>query len=432
MRSLNATVVCAFLLMTACDRSAATLPDLNQNSLRQAASPRVAHVVPFYSFHGGALGRSPESLTFVGNRIYGTAFVYESSISQDVSIAFVFTKGDRSIRILHTFNSNMYNISSLIYVNGVFYGTSPTGGAQNAGTVFSMTKAGKIRILYSFGSYADDGKTPVASLLDVNGWLYGTTSQGGTYANQGDCPPLSSGFEPCGVVFRIGTNGKHERVLHSFGSPGDGASPYAPLIVIKGILYGTTGYGGKHYREDMCVAFANRCGGTVFSIGTDGSNEQVLHNFHFSQRHKDGIFPSSPLFAMNGRLYGVTNFGGAYLDTRFCTQVLAACGGTVFSIRPDGHDERVLHSFGNGKDGFSPNGALLAVSGSVIGTTPFGGVRRHGTIFRIDSNGAYTFQSFTTADGIGPSGLVASDAGIYGTAPLGGAYNAGTAYKFVP
>jgi hypothetical protein len=47
----------------------------------------------------------------------------------------------------------------------------------------------------------------------------------------------------CGTVFSITTGGT-EKVLHSFGSGGDGAWPEASLIEAKGKLYGTTLFGG--------------------------------------------------------------------------------------------------------------------------------------------------------------------------------------------
>jgi uncharacterized repeat protein (TIGR03803 family) len=46
-----------------------------------------------------------------------------------------------------------------------------------------MTLSGNEKMLYSFGSSNSDGLHPYASLIDVNGTLYGTTSGGGAYGN---------------------------------------------------------------------------------------------------------------------------------------------------------------------------------------------------------------------------------------------------------
>ena len=48
------------------------------------------------------------------------------------------------------------------------------------GTVFSITTAGKEKVLHSFGG-GTDGVGPFAGLIDVKGTLYGTTEQGGAY-----------------------------------------------------------------------------------------------------------------------------------------------------------------------------------------------------------------------------------------------------------
>lgn len=122
-------------------------------------------------------------------------------------------------------------IGSLIDVNGVLYGTTYGGGANGLGAVFEVTTSGTERILYSFkGFLTGDGADPNASLIDVNGVLYGTTYGGG-----------ANGL---GTVFEVTTSGT-ESVLHSFkGASGDGAYPSAGLIDVNGALYGTTQWGG--------------------------------------------------------------------------------------------------------------------------------------------------------------------------------------------
>lgn len=82
------------------------------------------------------------------------------------------------------------------------------------------------RVLHSFGT-GTDGANPLATLVNVNGSLFGTTQVGG------------HGF---GTVFKISTAGR-EHVLHRFKGP-DGAYPDAGLIAATKMLYGTTGGGG--------------------------------------------------------------------------------------------------------------------------------------------------------------------------------------------
>jgi uncharacterized repeat protein (TIGR03803 family) len=76
----------------------------------------------------------------------------------------------------------------LINVKGMFYGTTYQGGANGAGTVFSLDpKTGTETVLYSFCSQhrgqenCTDGGYPDAGLINVNGTLYGTTSAFGAH-----------------------------------------------------------------------------------------------------------------------------------------------------------------------------------------------------------------------------------------------------------
>jgi uncharacterized repeat protein (TIGR03803 family) len=77
-------------------------------------------------------------------------------------------------------------VASLIDVNGTLYGTTQEGGTYNAGTVFGLDPYIRAqRTLYSFCRQLNcaDGLDPDANLMDVKGTLYGTTLGGGTYNN---------------------------------------------------------------------------------------------------------------------------------------------------------------------------------------------------------------------------------------------------------
>ncbi len=222
-------------------------------------------------------------------------------------------------------------LASLIDVNGTLYGTTESGGTQRHGTVFSISTSGKERVLHGFG-HIPDGAHPFGSLTNVGGTLYGTTERGGAYSKGG-------------TVFSVSTSGK-ERVLHSFGSDSDGRAPFAGLIEMEGRLYGTTSSGGKF-----------GCG-TVFSISTTGK-EKVLYSFGSLP---DGRLPRASLINVNGTLYGTTYEGGAYGSP------LSGGDGTVFSISKTGK-EHVLHSFGSGSDDGNPRASLIDVNGTLYGTT---------------------------------------------------------------
>jgi uncharacterized repeat protein (TIGR03803 family) len=279
--------------------------------------------------------------------------------------------------------------------NGNLYGTADNGGdgGCNCGTVFKLDTMGNETVLYSFTDTNGDGANPIAGLvMDANGNLYGTTTNGG--ANE------------LGIVFKVDTSG-HETVLYTFGMTAqDGANPRSSLIMDgNGNLYGTTYNGG-----------ANGLG-TVFKLDTSG-NLTVLYSFQGSAG--DGSNPQAGLIMdTNGNFYGTTSGGGS------------GNGGTVFKLDTTG-TETVLHIFTGGTgdgDGESPvAGLIMDANGNLYGTTQNGGGHLGmGIIFRVDSMGnetiLYAFTG-TNGDGATPqSGLVQDAAGnLYGTTLCGGSF----------
>jgi uncharacterized repeat protein (TIGR03803 family) len=69
--------------------------------------------------------------------------------------------------------------AGLLNVNGTLYGTTEEGGAYGYGTVFRITRGGKETVLHSFAGGSGDGANPYAGLINVKGTFYGTTARGG-------------------------------------------------------------------------------------------------------------------------------------------------------------------------------------------------------------------------------------------------------------
>lgn len=274
-----------------------------------------------YRFTGGLDGKDAYSgVIYVKGTLYGTTiFGGQYGLGTVFSLS---TSGTE--RVLHSFgkgNDGWYSTASLIDVNGTLYGTTQVGGGgggsacsgssnNGCGTVFSVSRSGKEHVLYRFQAGAD-GAYPDAGLINVNGTLYGMTGNGGGSA---------CGGSGCGTVFSVSKSGA-EHVLYSFKGGTDGAYPFAQLLNVKGVLYGTTNAGGG----SGCSS-GSGCG-TVFDVSTSGA-EQVLHSFTSSP---DGAFPQTSMIDVKGALYGTTGYGGS--GSCSGSSGLSGCG-TVFKVTP--------------------------------------------------------------------------------------------------
>jgi uncharacterized repeat protein (TIGR03803 family) len=144
-----------------------------------------------------------------------------------------------------------------------------------------------------------------------------------------------------------------EKLLYRFKGGADGENPFAGLINVNGLLYGTTTCGGGQLD----------CG-TVYAINADGV-ERVLHRFKV--RAPSGWSPETELLYVGGTFYGTTDSGGSHGDF-----------GTVYSMGASGV-LKVLHNFAGGSDGLYPEGKLIDVNGTLYGTTYYDGGGGKGT-----------------------------------------------------
>lgn len=291
----------------------------------------------------------------------------------------------------------------LLGTNGLFYGTTPSGGVNMGGTIYRITPGGTLSALYSFCLQAKcaDGSGPVGALVQgSDGALYGTTEAGGA--------------DNHGTVFKINSAGTLT-TLYSFHGP-DGNLPAAALLQASdGNFYGTTEYGGS---SSLC----NLGCGTVFEI-TPAGVLTTLHSFD----NRDGREPLSGLIqGSDGNLYGTTSLGGSGSACR------DHCG-TLFKITLSG-TFTTLHSF-DLTDGYAPTGTLIeATDGNFYGTTGSGGDLSCGgaglgcgTVFEITPGGTLTtLHTFEGPDGQSPSGGIvqATNGTFYGTTTSGGTSHA--------
>jgi len=319
---------------------------------------------------------------------------------------------DVPVTIVHSFDRDDGMAPNAALVDGgdgYLYGTTQQGGGgvgvnDPAGTVFRMTTDGSVTTLFTF-DFQVTGDEPYAGVLRLDdGTLFGTTRGSGAFD---------------GNVFQLSSTGDFTN-LHGFLGTlvgDDGGHPDATLAEGgDGNLYGTTTDGGDFNA------------GTLYRIDT-GGGYTLVHSFSGGlEPAEDGTTPEGALLlGDDGALYGTTSQLGQ-------TPPFGAAG-TVFRYTPGVAGVVTLHTF-HGTDGSGPNSTLVKGPGGYLyGTTSLGGDHSSGTAFRIreDGSGFESLHSFDYAEGSPPTGLVpASDGNFYGTSSSGGASGLGTVFRLRP
>ena len=270
--------------------------------------------------------------------------------------------------------------------DGNFYGTTSTGGDDGAGcggacvgTVFKLTPQGQLTVLYTFayGSAAApyaNGRTPLGGLVEgPDGYLYGTTNQGGV--------PFSS----YGVIYKISKTGQFQKI-HDFcpSSPcPDAANPEGSLVFGRdGKLYGTSTSPIQMPR--------------IFRISTSGTYEVLANLYNTSL----GTPQKGLTLASDGNLYGLARFG-------------------VYRLNPGGGVTTLYLFATQPNDGIDGNGPLIqGVDGNLYGATHGGGTGGAGTVFRISLSGTYQkiFDIVGATEGVFANAVIqTSNGNLWGT-----------------
>ena len=143
---------------------------------------------------------------------------------------------------------------------GNMYGTTLQGGAYGWGVVYELSPSGNEwteSVLWNFtGGF--DGENPLCSLLlDSAGNLYGTAPTGG-YNNLGTVFELS----PSGSGWSMSQ-------IYSFDGQGNGSTPYGGLAFdAQGNLYGSTAHGGQ-FDAGVAFEMSPTGGGWAYTLMND-------------------------------------------------------------------------------------------------------------------------------------------------------------------
>ncbi len=311
-----------------------------------------------------------------------------------------------TLTVLHYFSGSADGITPAARLlegkDGMLYGSTLSGGINQGGTLFKLSKAGELTTLFSFGlnATAFDGSAPESPLIvATDGNFYGTTTQGGNLGSN-----TAGGY---GTLFRLSADGGTLTTLHTFTGV-DGTQPFAPLMQASdGNLYGTT------------------VESTAFRLTLDGALT-TIHTFALDG--SEGTGPNGFLQGADGYLYGTASGGGYGIPGNG--------GGTIFRLSLSG-DLTTLQYFlytGSPPNGGNPTGGLtLGPDGA------FYGLNRTGVAYKITAAGIYPPLhqfgcSCGAAEGSSPTGVLTlgSDGNLYGVTTGGGTFNHGVAFVMTP
>ncbi|MEP6683170.1 MAG: choice-of-anchor tandem repeat GloVer-containing protein [Parafilimonas sp.] len=321
--------------------------------------------------------------------------------------------------------------------DGKLYGMAG-GGTTRLGVIFSFNPVNSLYTeLRDFDNI--NGREPEGSFMQASDKkLYAVTTDGGVKDN--------------GVIFSYDINTSAYVKLHDFATNSIGNSSYGSLITNqKTKLYGMT-YDGGIYGN-----------GTIFSYDASTSVYNKLKAFDLTNGGKP---TGRLLLANNGKLYGMTNYGGAkYVGVIFSYDTAAAIYtklfdfpstassngsgfiqasdgklygttfNTIFSFNPETSVYKTLANF-NDVNGSEARGTLVqAADGKLYGMTESGGSNNAGVIFSFNPvTSAYKKLFDFSDDGSYPFGslIQASDGKLYGMTELGGVNNKGVVFSFDP
>ena len=330
-------------------------------------------LTPLYNFRGGQDGVEPLARVVAGpdGTLYGTTFAgggFGCNTGSSLGCGTVFnlrpparpcasTICPWTETVLYRFSGGVDGenpgLGDLVFDQaGNIYGTTESGGADNMGTVFKLSRTGNTwteSIIYSFTNQ-NDGRFPIGGVILVNGNLYGATECAGHF-----------GFCVGTVIYELVPAGSGWTFNPLYTQvPPQGSLSYASLTADgRGSFFGTTYAGGEGNCSD---SFGVNTGcGTVFHGALDG----IFTAFNNPLNAPSLSGPSAPVtLDVSGNIYGTTTADGA---NGF---------GNIFKLTYQNGDWTYtsLHDFAGGTDGFYPLSSVsVRDNGNLYGTAYYGG-----------------------------------------------------------
>lgn len=302
-------------------------------------------------------GRNPyNSLTVTDTDIYGTA---SSGGNGNMGVLYRFRLNQGQYDVLHNFaiaaDNGTVPYTAPTLLDGALYGLTFMGGLNNSGSVYRYDlDRSEFVILRSLDRAS--GRRPFGGVTVVGEWLYGMTSDHVDSAAQG-------------TIFRIRPDGSGFEVVHRFGGGANGGYPYDSLVFDgHRSLYGTT----LGYYTDLADE------GVLFRFDIETSEYRVLHDF--GSMAGDGAKPNgNPVLSPDGTtLYCLSHGSEVWSGPEF---------GTLFSVKTDGSEFKLLHSFSGGYSGDTPMRTPVLEGQFLFGTTAAGGSPQDPNDHPLDGRG---------------------------------------------
>jgi uncharacterized repeat protein (TIGR03803 family) len=316
-----------------------------------------------HNLSGVTDGGYPSSLTLGSDgNFYGTA---EGGGPTDSGTVFKISPSG-TFTVLHSFSGNSSEGSTpstppIQALDGNFYGTTNFGGTGNSGTVYQLTPAGSLTVLYNFEpAGGGSGSATGMPTQGGDGYLYILEANGGASS--------------CGRILKLSTAGVLSDT-YDFDCETTGRVPVGRLIPgADGNLYGTTVHGGIY---DCGSGYCE--GGLLFQLGPN-FNYTVLYDF-------GGIIgeasePMGVILGSDGKFYGNDVAGGAFSY------------GTIYRYSPGG----APHALFNWTSDIGPAGLTQHTNGAFYGGNNRDGTSSLGTVYNLNA-GLGPFVSLVQSQG---------------------------------
>lgn len=290
--------------------------------------------------------------------------------------------------------------------NGMYYGLTNLGGANNVGTIFEYNKSTN-SYLKKIDLVTANGSLPYGALLNAsNGKLYGLTSGGGASS-------LGTLFE-----YDPSTNTYTKRADLNGNGGGTqlGGVPYGSLVEFSGNskLYGICKQGGSSNL------------GTIFEF--DPATNTFTKKIDMTAVNGYSAFGS--MVESSSKLYGMTSLGTG-----------SSSLGVIFEYDPatNTYTKKIDFTGVSGSaPGSSPFGSMVqsATVGVLYGLTKTGGANDKGVLFEYNvTTNTYTKKiDLSSAIGEQPLGsmILAANGNLYGVTNLGGTNSMGVLFEYNP